>query len=350
MSPIRLLSASILILAPFLGSGCASTTINVASWQPASADISGLRRIAVTRFEGPEQLTEELQREISNALSLSGAYQLCDPTPIQVAMNPWKSRSPEDIYAALDAARRQGIDSILIGKAHRKADYGMELGGMYVRMGDPELTASLSYELVDVRTGDVRARRSLNQRFNDEVSTSSRDANSEERVLAHLTNKCIQELVAEVAPHERKTKVKLAGGGFGIASGNLRKGNTAAAKSDWAMAQQEWETVLRANPDSHAARHNLGVAAEVAGDLQAADVAYREAERRAQKDLYRDALARVEQAAEGQQLVFAQRSGGYQMAARPGPPTGPQPAGWNQPPAVPTTTPPPVQPVYQPMR
>ena len=347
MSSTRSCCASVLILVPLLSVGCASTTINVASWQPASADISGLRRIAVTRFEGPEQLADEMRREISEALHLSGAYQLCDPTPIEVAMNPWKGRTPEDIYAALDAARHHGIDSILVGRVHQNADYGMNLGGTYVRMGDPKFSVRLSYELIDVRTGDIRSRQSVQERFQDEVSLRASDPNSETRILERLTNNCIQQLIADVAPHETKTKVRLAAGGLGVASGNLRKGNAAAARGDWAKAQQEWQTVLSANPDSHAAHHNLGVAAEVAGDLTTAAVAYREANRRAQKDLYRDALARVEKASEGQQLVFAQRSGGHHMAAQPQPaqPSGPQAAAWHQPPAAP-----PVQPVYQPMR
>jgi tetratricopeptide (TPR) repeat protein len=344
--------------------------IHVSSWQPASADISGLRRIAVTRFEGPEQLTDELQREISGVLSLSGAYQVCDPTPIQQAMTPWQGRSPESVYAALDAARRQGLDSILVGQVHRKADYGMNLGGTYVRMGDPKFSVNLSYELIDVRTGDIRARQSLQQRFQDEVSFRASDPNSEVNILKRLTGNCIQQLVADVAPHERSSKVKLAGGGLGIASGNLRKGNLAAAKGDWVKARQEWETVLSANPDSHAAHHNLGVAAEVAGDLPAAAAAYREAERRSPKDIYSEALARVQEAAEARPLVLAQRTGGHPFTAQSTTTaTLPQTTGrsriptvpttWNQPPTTgpPNTArrpspsvPPPTGSFYQPMR
>ncbi len=212
----------------------------------------------------------------------------------------------------------------------RKADYGLDLGAMHVRMGDPELAVSISYELIDVRTGDVRARKTLNQQFQGEVSGSYSKNNSEEKILARLTNKCLRELIADVAPHELRAKVKLAGGTLGIASGNLRKGNAAAAEGNWAAARQEWQTVLQANPDSDAALHNLGVAAEVEGDFAGAAAAYREAKRRVQKDLYRDALARVEHAAEGQRLVFAQRSFGHQMAGQPPTQAGPGPVAWHQ--------------------
>lgn len=322
---------SILLLASVLMAGCASTAVDVSSWNPASANIVGLRRIAVVQFEGPEELTREIQHRISDALNVSGAYQLCDPSRIEMAMQSRKGRPPDDVHAALDAARHQGIDAILIGKVRRKSDYGLDLGSIYVRVGDPELLVSVSYELIDVRTGDIRARNTSEQRFNDEVSGSSSASNSEEKVLARLTNKCLQELITEVAPHQQKSQVKLAGGTLGIASGNLRKGNAAAANGDWATARQEWQTVLHANPDSHAAQYNLGVADEVEGDFAAAAAAYREAQRRVQKDLYRTALARVERAAEGQRLVFAQRSSGQQMAARPARPMGPPSGVWNQP-------------------
>jgi tetratricopeptide (TPR) repeat protein len=147
-------------------------------------------------------------------------------------------------------------------------------------------------------------------------------------VLARLTHQCLQDLVSEVAPHERQVRVKLAGGGLAVGSGNLRKGNQAAAEGDWQTARREWEMALRDNPDSHAAHYNLGVAAEVAGDLPAAAAAFREAQRRASKELYGDALARVERATREQQQVFAQRSAVPQLARQPLANEGFQRAGW----------------------
>ena len=329
MVSIRTLAASFALLLPaVMLTGCVTATVNVASWEPASADITGLRRIAVTQFEGPDSLTRQLQHEISDALRRSGAYQLCDPTPIELAMRPWRGRSPENVHAALDAARRMGIDSILVGKARSESDRGFDLGTMYVQIGDPELSVGVSYELIDVRTGDIRARRSLDHRFQDELSSRSTGTNSEQHVLARLTHQCLQDLVSEVAPHERQVRVKLAGGGLAVGSGNLRKGNQAAAEGDWHTARREWEMALRDNPDSHAAHYNLGVAAEVAGDLPAAAAAFREAQRRASKELYGDALARVERATRDQQQVFAQRSAVAQLARQPLANEGFQRAGW----------------------
>ncbi len=321
-----------------------STTITVASWQPAAADISGLTRVAVVQFEGPGEVTRAIQAEISDSLLASGAYQLCDPTPIQAAMAPWQGHSPENVHAALQVARHMQLDAILIGKVRRRTDYGMNLGSMYVRIGDPELAVNIDYELIDVPTGDVRAKESLRHQFSGEVAAGNSSPNSETKILARLTDKCLRQLVATVAPHESRTKVKLAGGSLGIASGNLRSGNAAAAQGDWDAAIHEWQTVIGANPDSHAAHYNLGVAMEIDGEYATAAAAYREANRRSPKLLYRDALARVQRASQDHQLVVAQRAQQTQMASRrplPLPPFS-QPASWH------ATTPGPVTPAQQP--
>ena len=315
-----------------------STTITVASWQPAAADISGLTRIAVVQFEGPDELTRAIQAEISQTLVASGAYQLCDPAPIQGAMAPWQGRSPEKVHAALHVARQMQLDAVLIGKVRRRTDYGTNLGAMYVRIGDPELAVNVDYELIDVSSGDVRAGESLSHHYNGEVAAGDSSRDSEKRILARLTDKCLQQLVATVAPHESRTRVELASGSLGIASGNLRSGNAAAAKGDWEAARREWQTVIGANPDSHAAHYNLGVAMEINGEFTTAAAAYQEANRRAPRALYRDALARVQRSALDQQLVATQRSLQHQVASRPSlpPPTYSQPATWHSPAQNPT--------------
>ena len=124
---------------------------------------------------------------------------------------------------------------------------------MYVRIGDPELAVNVDYELIDVSSGG-RPRESLSHHYNGEVAAGDSSGDSEKRILARLTDKCLQQLVRpQIRTQVRSPGVELASGSLGIAWG-IWSGNAAAAKvAREAAPTAEWQTVIGANPDSHAA-------------------------------------------------------------------------------------------------
>lgn len=107
-----------------------------------------------------------------------------------------------------------------------------------------------------------------------------------DRALHSLARTLANPLVPEV----RRMVVPIETGGK---DKRLDIGVKFARKSRWRQAAKMWRMVLRTNPRHHKALYNMGVAAEVNGQLRRARRLYRRAERLAAKNWYMNAVKRV---------------------------------------------------------
>jgi tetratricopeptide (TPR) repeat protein len=83
-------------------------------------------------------------------------------------------------------------------------------------------------------------------------------------------------------------------------------GNKFARAGQWAEAKQHWQAAVDENANSDAALYNLGLAHEATGDLPRARQMYEAAARIEDKDLYRQAITRVEATEREHQILLAQ--------------------------------------------
>lgn len=305
---------AILLLSAVAG-GCASTA-SVYVWQPAEADIAGIRRLAVLDFRGPDQRGQIARSTLVSQFAENGFYELVDQSQLGPIHSP--DGAPE-VNRAVLAARAQGVDALLVGDVLSydvvddvQRDQNFQLGGASERgeanlartlMGmrieknetiNREVSVALSFQLVDVRSGNIRAARRTAHTDIGTMRNGEGYLPAQERTLTELMDLCAHDIVHMVAPFQLPDTVDLATATWGKAAKKIKAGNRCAKEGDWSGASQHWEAALALDPDSHAAMHNLAVAREARMDYPGAERLLAQAAQLEQKDLYAQTRSRIE--------------------------------------------------------
>jgi tetratricopeptide (TPR) repeat protein len=297
-------------------SGCA-TTATITRLEPASADVSSLRRLAVLHCAGPEGSGPIAHNTIVSTLAENGYYSLIDPAELErFAPAPlYDAEGKANTMVAIEAARRMRLDAILIPRVRYRRAGG--LGGGTIQFGDPTVAALVNCELIDVRTGQILANDRTTAPYKGELTDDRTGPTSRKKVLARLMQKAAAEAAGKIAPHQTQRDVRLAGATFGKGAGAIRQGNELARQGDWAKAMEQWQSALAENPESDAAMYNLGVACEAVNDFERARRMYAAAAERSDNELYRKALARVERSGREYQVALMQINRAGQPRSQP---------------------------------
>jgi len=283
---------AILVLA--LGvSGCASTA-SVFVWQPAEAHISGIRRLAVLDFRGPENRGQIARSALVAKFAENGFYELVDQGQLGPIQGP---NGLPDVNRAIYAARAQGIDALLVGDVVSydvaddvQRDQNFEFGGATGKNGkeqvaqmlmgmrieknetiNREVSVALAFQLIDVRTGRILAAKQTAHTDAGTMTNGEGYLPGRDRGLTEMMDFCSRDIVHMLAPHQVSYEVDLASANWGKAAKEIRAGNKCAEKADWATAEAHWETALGLDPDNHAAMHNLALARAARMDYAGAD-------------------------------------------------------------------------------
>ncbi|MCO6458362.1 MAG: hypothetical protein J5I93_23895, partial [Pirellulaceae bacterium] len=216
------------ILALALLTGCAPTATLLVP-QPAATPAVGRGRLAVMELDAPEAHRPLAHRAVCERLGRSGLVPVVDGRELQ-RFAPWPlhhndGRLKRD--AAIDAARRMGLDSMLVGQVQLLEADGSPYGSKAFRFGNPAVRAVVAYELLDVRSGQVVFDGIAES---DEVMLDgeSRSSKSQEKALEQLTVQAARRLAERLIPHDQATAVKLAAPAYGAGASRLREGNRAA--------------------------------------------------------------------------------------------------------------------------
>jgi len=300
----RLCSVLALMLLAGL-SGCAKTkSAKLKTWRAAELDVTGIERLAVLGFRGKDDvaaLTKQstLQRLTSSrfyhVLQDRGQYAACE-VPL-----PTKYRGLQQI---VNWGRRLRADAVLVGQAQRELDLGTQVGEFNLRVGDPKLAVAIEYYVVDVHTGSIRGRGRIAGRKTEEEF--ARHGGMAEHTADHFVDQCVQEMVTRLTAGSGTTQVELARMSFGKASLHIDHGNDAAAEGNWSKAMKLYESALEADPGSHEAFYNLGIAHEAQGRFAKAKQLYAKAMETSDDPLYGEALARAEKTGATYQLACRQ--------------------------------------------
>jgi hypothetical protein len=277
-----------------------------------------MRSLAVLDVRATLDLGEFASESLSSCLQQTAHYELARESLLQEYSEiPLRRQdgSP-DTKAALTAARRMGVDGLLVASLRIKEANGKDYGTVVFRLGDPEILAVAKYELYDVRSGSLVDRNQINSDpYQGELRKTGKGVDSEARVLQHLVREAAEKLSHELAPHESPIEVRLASAMWGAAATEIREGAKKARQGDWSAAATHWNNALREDPENAAALYNLGVAHEALHDFARSMQHYQAALEKSDEPLYRDALERVRQSADHFQLAQAQRA--YQPVTVP---------------------------------
>lgn len=315
--------------------GCApSATLHV--WRPAEVDITGLRRIAVLDFRGPGQTGAAARAALVSKLWGYGAYQVVDSTELN-RLAAVGGPVPIQGGSLLEVARGMGVDALVTGEVVSYDIYDDRFDQIAIGLGEHqhkqssrdgksekrsddkgrslsieknetlkrEATVSLSFQLLDVHTGVVRAARVTSHSMQGQIVNGEGSLPARERSMTELLDACANDIVTQISPHMVPVTVSLAGSRFGPGSRSVRQGNARARAGDWAGAEQVWKAALEQDPDEHAALHNLAIAAQARQDFSTAEKLSEEAYAKSGKDRYRETRDRIRE--HGQAFVTATR-------------------------------------------
>jgi hypothetical protein len=313
--------------------GCQSVApIHV--WAPPRIGSAVGKRIAIAPISGEPGIAQPLHAAMIRALpaGVGGGVEVIDTRRLEegspIRLVSFDQDEPSDI-ALVNLARNGAIDLLLFGEVlqvsgradgqtdrqTRDADLaaaGLDparvgpgdrpgFGGVRRRpvvpttgdMGAIEDVAAaekvsrgtilrMSWKLIDTRTGTPLK--------GMPVVTVARPGESQEDLIGRAAREAWELLVPHVVRDETELAIQRLG--FGAAA--VRQGNVAAGEGDWSRAERHWQAALETDPRSHAAMHNLAVAAVARQDFPEARRRIGEALRRRSLPLYRSTAVWIE--------------------------------------------------------
>lgn len=322
------------VWAALLIPGCAITAPATA-WKPAEIDVEGLHKLAVLDFTGENGAA--VSASVTTRLWENGFYALVDQTELQPvrmasAVNPVDVITPADY---LDSARTRAVDGIIVGDVieyrcddqvltntdihvgtNRAEDlgHGGERGGVDVGVSQNqtvhrEATVSIAFRLVEVETGDVRATRKTTHSFQgDFAAGGSGHMPAKGEILDELTQECVNEFIAMLAPQEVELLLPLARSHlFQGGQALVGKGNDFARRGRWEEAMASWRQALQKNPTNDAALYNLAVAHAAQHEYTPAEDFAIQALNLKHKQLYADGLDQIRRLASDHEQTLRQR-------------------------------------------
>lgn len=309
-------------------SGCGTTkTARLTAWRAAQFDVGGVERLAVLGFRAPAEVASLAKEATLEKLHQSRFYQIVP----EVNAGRYKAThlplpdEPDGLHQIVSRGRQLNADAVLVGRVRKRIDDGKKIGNVTLQIGDPELAIKIDYYIVDMRSGNVRARQSVIRTQKEEGLASDRRLS--DRAVDSLVKQCAEEMVSQITAGSETIDVQLARVNMGKGSSYIRDGNKLAGKGKWEEAAEEYIAAVEVNPDSHQAIYNVGLAAEAQGRFGEAEEMYRKAIMKSDESIYRDALARVSNTGNTYQLAQQQIVQRPRWRFRPGDQFGYQQTG-----------------------
>lgn len=302
---------SMLLVLVCLASGCVRTAV-VKFQNSAGVDVSDLQRVAVMDFSGENG--EVVASSLSGQLWKTDLFAVVtddefDSTLKLAAYEETNSSERPSLDSLLGTARSRGIDGIVVGevveyrcedKQARKTPLrpGVNTAPVSDFLVDGPLSdlrdvtvrearVTVSFRLVDVDSGEVRASREVSHQFEGIIERGTRIP-SQSEVLEQLTQQCLTEIVSILAPHEATSEIQLAYPDL-LTRGRreTKEGVSLVQAGNWEAAEQRLLAALEKHPGNHAALFNLAIVADHRRDYDRAE----ELAMQAMKIQYRDQYA-----------------------------------------------------------
>lgn len=267
--------------------GCAHVAM-IPMWRPATAQVAGVKTVAVLPFEG--EWGSRVADEVSDAFAKSGTYTIVGANTLPTIQRGDLGNAAPSFDQVLVAARQADIDAVLTGTIvseetrpraiHSRVSFSRKAPQTHSSM-------TVEYRLIDTRTGET-----LSQNRISCLEPESRVP--DEQLQETLIQRCGLEVVSQLTPQCGDCSIALANCPW-MARGSfqVRQGIRSAEKGDWDSAVLAWESALRANPSNDAALFNLALAAASRSEFETAEELALEAIRIQHSDCYETGLEQI---------------------------------------------------------
>lgn len=169
-----------------------------------------------------------------------------------------------------------------------------------------EGTVAINFRVVEVETGRLLAAHSESKSYDSEkgrtviqiLTDTRKSLKPQGEILANLSKDICRKFVRMIAPYTVAEKRVIESG-----KESIEEGAKYAESGLWPEATEAWKRACVEMPQEPAAFYNLGLAYEVQGMLDDAEMAYQSAVKLKQKKLYMDAIARIRKSREEQEKL-----------------------------------------------
>jgi hypothetical protein len=281
---------STVLLGLFFLNGC-STHAPIHVFRPSP--LPQATRVAIGAIDGDAETVRRIRQAVAasqprhaSRVRLVSLRELESKSPIQLASFDG-GVSP---LASNNAAKQANVDAILHGHIIRQEftdgpDSKIDMsdpnaaGAMLLRSGvngvsqlpsRPDLLV-IGWEIVDVHSGFAIDSQtiSINSLEADELFPDLRATNDpSQKVVSAIA----RQTWASMAAYTEETDVDLSQPFFTPGARGIRRGNRLAQEGNWQQAEMEWQDVVKSYPYSHAAWHNLAIAAAAKEEFELASV------------------------------------------------------------------------------
>ena len=304
-----LLIAGLIALLHASQTGC-RTPSEIAVWHPPLATSGLNKRIVVTPLVGPIGLTSLIaktfqtqQTYVDFGLDVVSAYELSQTDAIQLV--GFADGPPSDV-ALLPVARRAHVDFVLVGEVLNDPISSQKIN---LQPDDPQMAAkleallstqnkdkvlALSWRVIDVATGKTvwAGPVSVSPAFVAQAypELAQTIASPDEQ----LVEAAVRETWKLLTPFVARYSVQLAKPWGTPGAKQIREGNEHAIAGDWPQAECIRQQVADKHRRSHAAIHNLAIAAVARQDYDQAKTRALRALSMRDSELYQETLMWIE--------------------------------------------------------
>ena len=319
------------------------SVVSVRVEKPPAIPLPGIKEIAVADFQGPERSGSQIATLTQSMLMSAQYFDIMERDKLRRVLEEQNlgMSGVVDEATAAQVGKLLGVDALIFGEVTRyRVEPDKEVTKQVkVRVGtgkyeeveekDPKTgkvkkvkkeimkeelvdkkhwvrqgTVAINFRVVDVETGRLLAAHSDSKSYDSEkdrtlfqIITDKRESlKPQGEILADLSNDICQRFSRMIAPYYVTEKRTIESG-----KESIKEGTKYAESGLWPEATEAWKRACVEMPQEPAAFYNLGLAYEVQGMLDDAEMAYQSAVRLKQKRLYMDAIARIRKSREEQE-------------------------------------------------
>ncbi len=334
-----------LILGFFI-SGCA-TRATIQKIRPAEISVGDIQNLGILKFGGPygEMIRSDFYAKLaevehfnlidpSNTLALDKViYDQIDDPRLMPVLEELHADGVVTGLATASLNDMRGTDQVPMEEGTGRYRKKKNIFGKWVdveimktvlkpvpyiiRQGS--LTAH--FKLFNLSTKQIVATGKVTETYNEKFGGNEENSffgkklsslPAMDATINDLSKKVAKELVKKISPTKIATMIQFDKGGTMGFGGNetMQRGIEFATRGLWEEALELWNEVIKTEPDNAAVHYNIGVAYESFGDFESLCTAkdmYKKALTLEDKDMYMDAVARVNNSIKDRQKYDMQK-------------------------------------------
>ena len=326
-----------------LMAGCSSTSrVNVQVLKPAEIHLPGIKTLAVVDFQGPQRSGSQVASSLQALLIKKQQYSLIERNRLKQVLDEQNLglTGVVDQNTAVQIGKVLGVDAMVFGEVTtfqiEPDEEGVEKvskqegTGKYEWVNQKNIftgktkkvkkeimktvlvdqhykirrgTVAINFRVVRVETGELLAVHSDSKSYDSGkiIEGSSQSLPPKGQILGDLSRSICTKFANMISIHEATQQLFVEPG-----KGPIDLGRKYAENGLWPEARETWKQAVQEMPNEPSLYYNLGVAFEIDGQYDEAEVMYKKAMSLKQKQRYMQAISRIRDAREDQEKLERQ--------------------------------------------